>query len=157
MVAVSGVMLSIMLLAGQEAVGIGSGPKGLGAPPDMPVSTAGDAPGSSSAVSRNPAVLRKVTPQRAQAFRAQVAGRRAAAEASAAAAQAGGSAEQLRSELKTDMEIWRDSFAVTKAEWKANLDQWLPHAAALTAAEWAERRVSWFQSRDAWLAAKQNK
>ena len=150
------VVTTLALLTAQEAVGIGSGPKGPGAPPDMPVSVGSDAPGTVGGVSRNPAALRKVTPERAQAYWAKVSDRRAEAKAIAASAPAA-SAEQVRAALKADMESWRNSFAVGKAEWKAHVEQWLPDAASMSAAQWAQRRASWFDTREAWIASKQKK
>ena len=151
------VVTTLALLTAQEAVGIGSGPKGPGAPPDMPVSSGSDAPGTVGGVSRNPAALRKVTPERAAAYWSAVNGRRAAASAALAPASSPASAAEHRAALHADMEAWRDFFAISKAEWKAHVDQWLPDAASLTPAQWAERRASWFDTREQWIAGKQKK
>lgn len=151
------VVTTLALFTAQEAVGIGSGPKGPGAPPDMPVSVGSDAPGTVGGVSRNPAVLRKVTPERAAAYRTAVAGRRAAASAALAAGASAGSAEEHRAALQADMEAWRNFFAIRKADWKAHVEQWLPDLTSMSAAQWAQRRSSWFDTREAWIASKQEK
>jgi hypothetical protein len=149
------VVTTLALFAAQEAVGIGSGPKGPGAPPDMQVSSGSDAPGTVGGVSRNPAVLRKVTPERVEAFWSAMAASRAAASA-AAGDQTAGAADH-RAALKADMEAWRDFWAVRQSEWNAHVQQWLPDTASLTARQWAQRRASWFDTRDAWIASKQKK
>lgn len=61
-------------------------------------------------------------------------------------------AATLRNELKADMESWRDTFTVGRAEWQAMRDQWLVDRDSLTAEQWAQRRLDWFAARDAWIA-----
>lgn len=151
------VVTTLALFTAQEAVGIGSGPKGPGAPPDMPVSVGSDAPGTVGGVSRNPAALRKVTPERAAAYWSAVSARRAAASAALSAGAGSASAADHRSALEADMAAWRDFFAVPKAEWRAHVEQWLPDAASISAAQWAQRRASWFDTREVWIADKQKR
>lgn len=62
-------------------------------------------------------------------------------------------AERIRIALEVDLKAWRNYFQVSNAEWKATQTLWLAELNSLTAAQWAERRASWFTARDAWLAS----
>jgi hypothetical protein len=91
-----------------------------------------------------------------QAFANQSAGRRAEALAMRDAALAGGqvpmSGAQIREQLAQDMEDWRKTFNINKAEYEGLRDQILVAENALTARQWADRRAQWFELRDEWIA-----
>lgn len=63
---------------------------------------------------------------------------------------------QLRTELKDDIDAWRDEFRVGRKEWMGVRDQWLADRDSLTPQEWAQRRVDWFDFRDAWIARQKD-
>jgi hypothetical protein len=91
-----------------------------------------------------------------QEFANQSAGRRTEALAMRDAALAGGpillSAAQIREQLAQDMEDWRKTFKIDKAEYEGLRDQILVEENALNARQWADRRAQWFELRDEWIA-----
>jgi hypothetical protein len=62
------------------------------------------------------------------------------------------SSQEIRAQLKQDMENWRDTFKVGRKDWQQVRDQILVDAGTLTPAQWAERRAQWFDARDQWIA-----
>jgi hypothetical protein len=95
--------------------------------------------------------------QQGQAYQDNLRQRREQAEQYAAAARNGvalppGAADSLRNELKADIEQWRAEFRVSRKELRAMRDHWLVAGGSLTAAQWAQRRVDWWATRDEWVA-----
>jgi hypothetical protein len=96
--------------------------------------------------------------QQQQAYRENLRIRRSQAEQYAAAARNGvplpaNAAETLRRELAADIEQWRAEFHVGRKDAQAMRDRWLVETDSLSAVQWAERRVEWWDARDAWAAA----
>jgi hypothetical protein len=60
--------------------------------------------------------------------------------------------QTLRDELKADLDVWRDTFRVSREEWQSIRDQWIADRDDLNPEQWAQRRVDWFIFRDAWAA-----
>lgn len=91
-----------------------------------------------------------------QQFGQQSAGRKAEALAMREAALAGGpvplTAGQIRAQLVEDMDDWRTTFRIKKAEFEGLRDQIIVDENALTARQWADRRAQWFELRDEWIA-----
>ena len=61
-------------------------------------------------------------------------------------------AEELSAALEQDLADWRDSFRIPKRDWKAIRDQMMDGAAALSPSDLAQRRASWVQASDKWIA-----
>ena len=61
------------------------------------------------------------------------------------------SSDDIREELRGDMEGWRDEFRIDRASWQQLRDQWIADRDSLTKEQWAERRAQWFDVRDAWV------
>lgn len=144
----------------------GGGGGGMGAgPPISPPgrSDMGDRGASTSArdiasqrgaFGRDFAADRRVSPEQRQAM---VQERRSLAMQYAQAARAGrplprNADRDIRTELGSDINEWRDEFKVGRAEWQAMRDQWIVDRKLLTPAQWAQRRADWFATRDAWIA-----
>ena len=140
-------------------------------PPMTPPGQTGDARGAAADIAsqrgeygRALAADRQATQaQQARAFRDQLNHyrsssneRRDAALAQAAALKAGrgvnAKPDDIRDDLKEDMEAWRDQFRIGRADWQKQRDQWLAERDGMTAADWAARRADWFAARDAWIA-----
>ena len=93
-----------------------------------------------------------------QAYQENLRIRRSQAEEYAAAARNGvplpaNAAETLRHELAADIEQWRAEFHVGRKDAQAMRDRWLVERDSLSAVQWAQRRVEWWDARDAWAAA----
>ena len=155
---------------GMGAGGMGGmGAMGNGPPMTPPGQTsdprgaAADIAGQRGAYGRTLASTRQPTQaEQARALRDQLThyqsssnARRDAALAQAAALKAGrgtAKADDVRDDLKQDMEAWRDQFRIGRADWQKQRDQGLTERDGMTAADWAARRADWFAARDAWIA-----
>lgn len=73
-------------------------------------------------------------------------------DAARAGKSVGESSEEIRAQLKQDMEDWRDTFRVDRKAWQQVRDEMLVDAGTITPAQWAERRAQWFDLRDQWIA-----
>ena len=62
------------------------------------------------------------------------------------------SRSRIRSALQEDMELWRDTFDISRDGWRAMRDQWLVDLGAANSVEWVLRRANWFEARDAWMS-----
>jgi hypothetical protein len=62
------------------------------------------------------------------------------------------SSSEIRAQLQQDMEDWRKTFKIDKAQFEGLRDQIVVEADALTPAQWADRRAQWFELRDEWIA-----
>lgn len=94
--------------------------------------------------------------EKLEAFGTQSAGRRAEALALRDAARSGQpvalSAKAIRDALQQDMEDWRKTFRIGRAEYESLRNEILVEETALTPTQWADRRAQWFEVRDAWMA-----
>jgi len=61
-------------------------------------------------------------------------------------------AAKLREALDGDMQLWREEYHPSGADWKIMHKQWLVDAKSLTAGQWAQQRADWYDARDAWIA-----
>lgn len=91
-----------------------------------------------------------------QGFADATAGRKADALALRESALSGKaitqSAKEIRDQLAADMEEWRKTFKIDKAQYQGLRDQIIVEESALTARQWADRRAQWFELRDEWIA-----
>lgn len=62
------------------------------------------------------------------------------------------SAGEIRAQLAQDMEDWRKTFKIGKAEYEGLRDQILVEERQLTSRQWADRRAQWFELRDEWIS-----
>ncbi|MXO61065.1 hypothetical protein GRI89_16095 [Altererythrobacter salegens] len=61
------------------------------------------------------------------------------------------SGDDIRAALEADLQDWRKTFSIPKAQFQSIHEQLVPAKVELTAAEWAVRRAQWFQARDKWI------
>lgn len=60
-------------------------------------------------------------------------------------------APDIRKALEQDLVDWGKAFGFDKTTMQDQRTQWLGGGDALSAADWARKRASWFVARDAWI------